>query len=63
MFGWFFREDEVDKKLLEDVVKYYQPSMRVVSSGVGSWMLTMDPKEGRRTARIKGDDQPHCDWL
>ncbi len=55
MFGWF-KEDEEDKKLLESVVKHYQPSMRVVSNGAGDWMLTMSAKEGRRTARIKGKD-------
>lgn len=37
-------------------MKYYQPSMRVVSNGAGSWMLTMSVEDGRRTARIKGED-------
>ncbi len=58
MFGWF-KEDEDDKKLLEDVVKYYQPSMRAVTSGAGSWMLTMSVEDGRRTARIKGEDDQY----
>jgi hypothetical protein len=30
--------------------------MRVVSNGAGSWMLTMSVEDGRRTARIKGED-------
>ena len=46
-------EAEQDRKLLEDVIKYYQPSMRVVGR-----MLTMDASEGRRTARTKGDPEP-----
>lgn len=54
MFGWF-EESEEDKKLLEDVVKYFQPSMRVVRGG-GGWCLVMSPEEGRRTARIKSED-------
>ncbi len=55
MFGWC-KEKEEDKKLLEDVVKYYKPSMRVITNGCGGWMLTMSPEEGRRTARIKGEN-------
>ncbi len=55
MLGWF-EENEDDKRLLEDVVKYYQPSMKIVSNGAGSWCLVMDPAEGRRTARTKGKD-------
>ncbi len=55
MFG-FFEESEDDKKLREDVVRYYQPSMKVISSGLGSWCLTMSAKEGRRTAKTKGKD-------
>lgn len=55
MFDWL-KESEEDRKLREDVVKYYQPSMRVISSGCGGWCLTMDAEEGRRTARIKGED-------
>lgn len=54
MFGWF-KECEEDKKLREEVVKYFQPSMRVVSGG-GGWCLVMNPEEGRRTARNKSDD-------
>lgn len=52
MFGWF-RKDS-DNRLLKDVVKHYQPSMRVVSNGCG-WCLKMDPEDGRRTAKIKTD--------
>ena len=55
MFGWF-KENEEDKKLLENVVKHYQPSMRLITNGCGGWCLTMSPEEGRRTARIKGED-------
>jgi len=51
MFG-LFEETEDDKRLREDVVRYYRPSMRVISSGFGSWCLTMSPEDGRRTAKI-----------
>lgn len=53
---WLIGNDadkEHDEKLLEDVVAYYQPSMKVVGR-----MLTMDAKEGRRTARTFGDSEP-----
>ena len=39
-----------DKELLKSVVKHYQPTMRVVGT-----MLTMDPAEGRRTAKNYGE--------
>lgn len=49
----FFEEDEDDKKLLGDVVKHYQPSMRLTENGCGGWCLSMSTKEGRRTAKNK----------
>lgn len=55
MFEWF-KESEDDRKILEDVVKYYQPSMRLISNGCGGWSLTMSVEDGRRTAKNKGED-------
>jgi len=53
--SWLIDDEEAeqDRKLLDDVVKYYQPSMRVVGR-----MLTMSASEGRRTARTYGYSEP-----
>lgn len=60
MFEWF-RESEDERKLREDIVKYYQPSMRVISNGCGGWCLVMSVEDGRRTARNKNEDDYKSD--
>lgn len=41
----FFKEDEDDKKLMEDVVKHYQPSMRLTENGCGGWCIAMSKED------------------
>ncbi len=52
LIGTASEEKEQESKLREEVVKHYQPSMRVV----GKTMLTMSAEEGRATAKIYGED-------
>ncbi|WP_328186061.1 hypothetical protein [Marinobacter sp. OP 3.4] len=55
---WFIGSESESKKQeskrLYDVVENFQPTMRAV----GCYAVTMDPTEGRETARIHGQDTP-----